>query len=436
MKLKIIDMRNNIIKYCLLLILGTCALYSCGTAKISDIQTITTTNTEAAQKKPYVLLISLDGFRWDYVERFKPPHLSAFIDKGVQAASFIPAFPSKTFPNHYSIATGMYPDKHGIIGNTFYDYEKDATYRVGDRKTVEDGTFYKGTPIWIQANNTGMVTASYFFVGSEANIQGLHPTYYYPYDGNTPNEARVDQVLEWLELPAKKRPHLITMYFSDMDTTGHRYGPNNDDELKKTLFDLDTVLGDLFERVNNTELPTQVIIVSDHGMLEVPMDKYISTAAVKNDAAYTTIDNGAILSLHLKDTDQTDAILKKLQEKKEHYSVYRTADAPYFETTPASKNWGTLQVIPDKGYYFSSARSIAAKKIATQNVFGHHGFDPKLKEMHGIFYAQGPAFKIGYTHPSIQNIHVFPLICKLLDLPIPKEIDGELDVIKGVLKPQ
>ena len=430
-------MSKNSIKQYFILLLAVCTLYSCSTTKVTTpTLKITTSNTTAAQKKPYVVLISLDGFRWDYVQRFKPPHLTAFIDSGVKAQSLIPAFPSKTFPNHYSIATGMYPDKHGIIGNTFYNYEKEATYRIGDRKTVEDGSFYKGTPIWIQANNAGMVTASYFFVGSEANIQGLHPTYFYPYDGSVTNKSRVDQVLKWLELPAVERPHLITMYFSDMDTTGHRYGPNNDEELKKTLFNLDTVLGDLFERVNNTELPTHIIIVSDHGMLEVPIEKYIPTASIKNDSVYTVIDNGAIASIHPKDIGQTDLILKELQEKATHYSVFRTADTPYFENTPTSKNWGSLQVIPDEGYYFSSTRSIAAKKASTRKVFGHHGFDPKLKEMHGIFYAQGPSFKKGYTHPSIENIHVYPLICKLLDLNTPKEIDGKLDAIKTVLKPE
>ena len=192
-----------------------------------------TTNSKASLEKPYVILISLDGFRWDYVEKYKPPHLSNFIKNGVKAESLIPSFPSKTFPNHYTIATGMYPDKHGIIGNSFFSYKKNTTYKLGNRETVEDGTFYGGTPIWILADKNQMVSASYFFVGSEADIQGKHPTYYKIYDGSIKNETRVTQALNWLALPKEKRPHLITMYFSDMDDTGHDFGPNNDTEIKK-----------------------------------------------------------------------------------------------------------------------------------------------------------------------------------------------------------
>ena len=403
---------------------------------VPSVATLTTVNTAAAQKKPYVILISLDGFRWDYVDKYKPPHLTAFIEGGVKAQSLIPAFPSKTFPNHYSIATGMYPDNHGIIGNVFYSYEKDATYKLSDRTTVTDGSFYMGTPLWVQANNAGMVTASYFFVGTEANIQGIHPTYYYNYDKNVSSETRVDQAIDWLDLPAAERPHFISMYFSDMDNTGHRYGPNNDAELKKSLFALDIVLGDLFKRVKDTELPVQIVIVSDHGMLEVPLDKYIPRETVKNDTLYTTIDNGTIVSIHPKDDGELENIFNQLQEKANHFTVYKTKDTPHFEKAPTSKNWGPLQIIPDPGYYFSSIRSIEARKASSRKVFGHHGFDPKLKEMHGIFYAQGTAFKEGYTQPSIQNIHVYPLICKLLGMDIPKEIDGKLEVIQGVLKLQ
>lgn len=427
-------MRTNDKIHSTLLLLAFGLLISCSANRVSTIPTTTTLNTKAAQKKPYVLLISLDGFRWDYVQKYKPPHLSSFIEGGVQAQSLVPSFPSKTFPNHYTIATGMYPDKHGIIGNTFYSYKKEATYRIRDREKVQDGSFYGGTPIWIQANNSGMVTASYFFVGSEANVQGIHPTYYYPYDGSIPNDTRVNQAIQWLELPAEERPHLITMYFSDMDTTGHAYGPNNDEELKKSLYQLDTVLGNLFKGISNTELPVHVIIVSDHGMQEVTVDQYIPTELVKNDALYNTIDNGAIVSIHPKDPTQTDRIYNDLQVKATHYNVFKTEHTPYFEYTPTNENWGALQVIPDEGYYFSSRRSIAAKKASSKKVFGHHGFDSRRKEMHGIFYAKGPNFKKGYTHPSIKNIHVYPLICQLLGLEIPKEIDGELLEINGVLK--
>ncbi|QCX38492.1 alkaline phosphatase family protein [Aureibaculum algae] len=393
-----------------------------------------TTNSKASLEKPYVILISLDGFRWDYVEKYKPPHLSNFIKNGVKAESLIPSFPSKTFPNHYTIATGMYPDKHGIIGNSFFSYKKNTTYKLGNRETVEDGTFYGGTPIWILADKNQMVSASYFFVGSEADIQGKHPTYYKIYDGSIKNETRVTQALNWLALPKEKRPHLITMYFSDMDDTGHDFGPNNDTEIKKTLFELDKNLGDLFKGTAATGLPINIVIVSDHGMMELKTENLIPRETIKNDSLYVTIDNGAIVNIHPKKNVDIDVLLKNLKQKEAHFKVYKTENTPGFEYTPQNKDWGSIQLIPDVGYYFSSKSRIASLKEKNIDKIGIHGPDPKYKDVHGIFYANGPGFKNGYETASFKNIHIYPILCKLLGLDIPNTIDGKLEELKDVLK--
>lgn len=196
--------KRNII-YGLILIIGAITFSSCKSSS-NLVGSTLTINSKASLNKSYLILISLDGFRWDYVEKYKPPHLSNFINNGVKAESLIPSFPSKTFPNHYTIATGMYPDKHGILGNSFYSNKKNLTYKIRNREMVEDGTFYGGDPIWVQADKANMVSASYFFVGSEADIQGIRPTYYKVYDGKIKNEIRVTQVLDWLALPRKKDP--------------------------------------------------------------------------------------------------------------------------------------------------------------------------------------------------------------------------------------
>jgi predicted AlkP superfamily pyrophosphatase or phosphodiesterase len=406
------------------LIISTLLLFSCNKEIVSSIEK--SENHPSVLQKPYLILISLDGFRWDYVERFNPPHLKKFIQSGVQAASLIPSFPSKTFPNHYTIATGLYPENHGLLSNRFYSYEKDKTYKLSDRSVVEDGTWYGGTPIWVQAAKAGMVTASYFFVGTEAAIQDIRPNYYYNYDGKVKNEARVTQALEWLDMPAEKRPHVITMYFSDMDNIGHSYGPNNDAKLKEGLFELDKVLGDLFKGVAQRDLPVNIIIVSDHGMMETPLENYIPVEKVQEEELYFTINNGAMVNIHPKVASQTDSIYHFLKKKEANFKVYKTADTPQFEYTAKNKNWGAIQVIPDKGYYFVPLRTINFQKSNTNQIFGQHGFDPEYKDLHGIFYANGPAFKKGYQHPSIKNIHIYPIMCQLLGLPIPKDIDGKL----------
>ncbi|WKD85879.1 Alkaline phosphatase PhoV [Polaribacter huanghezhanensis] len=427
-------MIKRIFKYSFLVAISCLLFFSCQSKQVISVNGVTVINSKAAQEKPYLILISLDGFRWDYVDRFKPLYLSSFIANGVKAASIIPSFPSKTFPNHYTIATGMYPDKNGIVGNSFYSSDKKEVYSIGNRKLVQEGRFYKGTPIWIAANNAQMVTASYFFVGTEANIQGIKPTYYKDYDGGVKNETRVNQAIDWLQLPAEKRPHLITMYFSDMDDAGHDNGPNNDEKLKQKLFALDVNLGSLFDKVKKTGLPVNIIIVSDHGMAEVKASNYISVDQLKDDTRYLTVDNGAIVYIYPKDDSDEETIYQDLKKKENHFKVYKTADTPGFEYTPTNKDWGTIQVVPDVGYYFARDKKIAAISKYPDKVFGVHGYLPSFKDMHGIFYANGPAFKKGYEIPSVKNIHVYPLMSKILSLEVPATVDGRLDSIKNVLK--
>lgn len=394
----------------------------------------TTTNSPAAQQAPYVILISLDGFRWDYVQRFRPPHLSRFVAGGVQAESLIPCFPSKTFPNHYSIATGMYPEHHGLVDNSFFSPAKNAKYYIGDREKVQDGSWYGGTPLWVLAEKSGMVSASYFFVGSEADVQGVRPSHYHNYDGSVSNEVRVETVLQWLHLPEAKRPHFIAMYFSDMDDIGHAVGPNDDEKLREKLLALDAVLGQLFDGVNATGLPVNIVIVSDHGMAEVPVEQLIPSESIENDELYRTVSNGAIAHLYLHDGVTTEQALDYLRPRQNHWAVYPTAECPAFEFPMQNPNWGDLQVLPELGWYFMPQRVIGFKKTQGKTVMGEHGYDPAYRDLHGIFYANGPAFRPGLTVPSVKNVHIYPVICRILGLPVPADVDGKLEVLEEVLR--
>lgn len=388
--------------------------------------------SESAQ--PHVILISLDGFRWDYVERFQPPNLTHFIVEGVKAESLIPCFPSKTFPNHYSIATGMYPDHHGLVDNSFFHPEKKAEYRIRDREKVQDGSWYGGTPLWVLAEQSGMRSASYFFVGSEADVKGVRPTYYHDYDGSIQNEERVSQALEWLAMPESERPRLITMYFSDMDDIGHRAGPNDDEKLREKLMPLDAILGELFDGVKKTGLPVNIVIVSDHGMHEIKTEKFIPGEVIENDELYRTVHNGAIAHLYLNENKTEKEALDYLKPKEKNWKVYRTPETPGFDFPPKNKNWGDLQIIPDRGWYFKRQRTIGFLESKGVKVGGEHGLDPNIKELNGIFYANGPAFKNGLIVPPVKNIHIYPMICEILNLEVPEEVDGRMEVLKNILK--
>ena len=203
-------------------------------------------NAPEINSRPYVLLISIDGYRYDYTQTISPPTLSRFIEKGVHAEGLIPIFPSITFPNHYTIVTGLRAEKHGIVSNSFWDPITEKTYHIRDRQQVENGSWYQGEPLWVAATKQNMVSASYFWVGSEANIQDIHPSYWVPYDHQKPNRERVKQVLQWFQMPEEKRPHLVTLYFSDVDGAGHAFGPESK-ALKESILHIDKELKFLFD---------------------------------------------------------------------------------------------------------------------------------------------------------------------------------------------
>jgi predicted AlkP superfamily pyrophosphatase or phosphodiesterase len=315
------------------------------------------TGSLAQEKEPIVLLISLDGFRHDYVARFQPPNLSRFIAEGSAAEGLIPSFPSKTFPNHYTIATGMLPEHHGLVDNAFYEPAKDQVYTMGNRDIVQDGYWYGGTPIWVLAEQHGIKAASYFFVGTEAPVQGVRPSYFYDYDGGVPNLTRIAKVFDWLQLPASERPRLITLYFSDMDDTGHRYGPTNDEELKKTLFRLDHELGALFEGLKSFDLPIHVVLVSDHGMAEVKKENIILLEPLTEGIQARVVNNGALAHLHLSDPSEKAAVVELLRKREPHITVDDlSTTANYSDLTSFPQRLGDLLIIPNEGHYLADAR--------------------------------------------------------------------------------
>ena len=199
------------------------------------------TGSLRSQEKPCVIMISFDGFRWDYPDMIKLPTFDSIAGTGVKASSLKPSFPSITFPNHYTMATGLYPDHHGIVANSFYDPVSKKHYSIGNRKAVEDGSFYGGEPIWVTAEKQGIRTASFFWVGSEAPIMDIQPSFWKKYDEKTPFIQRVDTIMAWLSLPEEQRPRLILFYYHEPDATGHHSGPESE-EIKTVLTDLDLKL--------------------------------------------------------------------------------------------------------------------------------------------------------------------------------------------------
>ena len=383
-------------------------------------------NEHQHRDKPYVLLISLDGYRHDYINMYNVPNLRRLAEEGVRAESLIPGYPSETFPNHYGIATGMYPGTHGIVANDFFDRARDARYRLGNIETVEDGSWYGGTPLWVAAEQQGMLAASYFWVGSEADVQGVRPTYYKPYDSSVPHLERIESVLDWLSYPNEYRPHLITLYFSAVDTAGHASGTTSP-QLQRAIERLDSQLGSLFDEIETLDIDVNVFVVSDHGMIDLDPERIVYLDDLVNLNGVRVIGSGAYCFLYLDDAGRRSELYSELKSQENNYRVYRREDTPAY--------WHfTHERIGDLVVDAQAPHSIRLRRMIRDLSAAAHGYDPRrTPEMQGIFYARGPALVRETTIPSFENVHIYPLIMEILGLEIPGEIDGNLNVLERIL---
>jgi predicted AlkP superfamily pyrophosphatase or phosphodiesterase len=420
--------------WCAASCLGQASPATTSTVPISPVITVDHgPNAPQQLSKPYVILVSLDGFRYDYAKRYRAEHLLALGAQGASApGGMLPAYPSITFPNHYTIVTGLYPEHHGIVANSFYDPARKETYSFRDSKSVVDGTWYGGTPLWVLAEQQGMRSASFFWVGSEADIQAVRPTYYLKYDASFPNQKRVEQVLAWLHLPPEQRPHMITLYFSDADTAGHRYGPDSS-QVADAVHELDTEIWRLMDGIKESNLPVDLIVLADHGMVEVKgapihLDQYGF-----NPSGFATVVG---LRLYPKSDEDAQKAYEAMRGKSDKFAVYRRAQVPAYLHFDSNPREGDPVVVPNGPYFINVAADLNG---AEPPPVGAHGYDvTRMPEMKAIFVAAGPDIRHGIELEPFENVNVYPLIAKILGLDITNlktgPIDGKLSVLEGILQ--
>ena len=387
------------------------------------------------QDDSYVLLISFDGFRADYLDWFDTPNMDRFIKNGVRAKGMIPVFVSKTFPNHYSIATGMYAENHGLIGNHFYDQELDDNYTLSDRSKVQDSRFYGGEPIWVTAEKQGLKTASYFWVGTEAPIGGIYPSKWKKYEHNFPFEARIDSIVSWFSLPLKERPRFSLLYFHEPDWTGHEAGPRSQ-ETEAVVSHLDSLFGDLISKLEQLPISNNlnIIALADHGMAEISSERTVDLSAYTNMSQIIQEGSGPYAFLYSKKKNIIEPAIDQLKNA-EHISVYLKNEIPdryHFKNHHRIKD---ALIVADEGWYIQnqaiSSSSTAGEYMPTG---GPHGYDNQLKSMHALFIAQGPAFKNDTVTEPFENVNIYPMIAHILGINPSKKIDGNLNNIKHLLK--
>lgn len=379
----------------------------------------------------YLILISFDGFRWDYLEKTETPNLDRLAANGVKANALIPAFPSKTFPNHYTIVTGLYPGNHGIVANTMYDPVFDATFSLGNREEVQNGRWWGGEPIWVTAEKQGLKTLCNFWPGSEAEIQGVRPAYWIKYDGNVPNEERVQKVLDYLDKPAKERPSFYTIYFSDPDDYGHLVGPDSS-AINVAIQECDARIGQLIAGLEQRDLfdKVNIMIVSDHGMAQLSQDRLIFLDDYLDPTNLKIINWSPVMDIWC-DESEVDSIFNLINGKHPNFSVYKKQDIPERLHYSNNRRIAPIIGIADNGWsitthdYFDSHQSFYTS--------GTHGYDPEHPDMHAFFLAHGPAFKSGVTVPAFENIQLYNLMAKVLDIE-PEPNDEDIETINNVLK--
>lgn len=386
-------------------------------------------NATTQLNKPYVILISADGFRYDYAEKYHAENLLKLSKGGVAAKSMKPSFPSVTFPNHYTVVTGLYPSHHGLVYNQFYDRNRKATYNVSDRKTVKDGTWYGGTPLWVLAEQQGMLSASYFYVADEADIKNVYPTYYYTFNDTVNINSRVNQVVEWLKLPEETRPHLICFYLSNTDHSGHTFGPETSQTAEAVQI-VDKAIGSMAEKVNALGLPVNFVFLADHGMATVDTLTRINIAAMIDTSRFIMRGGSTSMHLYAKDTADILPTYNLLKKKENFFTAYLRGATPakwhYSKTDDRFSRIGDIFIAPQ----YPKVLSGYSGRINP----GAHGFDPSIKKMHAVFYAWGPQIKTGKMIGSFENVHVYPMICELLGLTYTEPIDGDPKVLEKIIR--
>lgn len=378
--------------------------------------------------KPYVILVSFDGFRWDYVDRNITPNIQKMIDEGVHALSLRPSFPSKTFPNHYSIITGMYPENHGIISNRFDNIHTGEDFNM---RTTE-GNWWVGRAFWEAAENNGITTATYFWPGSRLDDPLRRPTYSKEYNHDKPYEERIDSLISWLQYPKEKRPNFLSIYFDETDTQGHRHGPNSKG-INISIQRCDSLVKYLKNSLENIGLidSVNILLTADHGMTEISKERTVNIEQMLAGLDYKATGGDPFMMIQPSEEDREE-IHSRLAENQDHFRFYKREDVPDHYHFSNNGLIYDFVLIADLGWLIVKDRDL--ERWDEYASLGTHGYDNNELDMHGIFIASGPAFKNGYKTGTVWNIDIYPLLCEIFNIPQSKIIDGKLERISHVLK--
>ena len=391
-----------------------------------------TPDRNAVRSRPIVVLIAIDGWRWDYLDRMPAPTLRGLARLGVRAEALVPVFPTLTFPNHYTIVTGLRPAHHGIISNTMLDPGIPGRFTLSDQKVTGNPAWWSGEPIWQTATRQGLKSATMFWPGSDVAIGGRYPTYWRPFVDALPAADRTTQVIDWLRQPDPDRPSLLTLYFSDLDTAGHDEGPDSA-AVATAAATVDAQLARLVKAVDDLDLEARVhwVVVSDHGMSALGADRVIVLDDYIDPSALQIVDIGAWLTFNPVTLSDDDAY-NRIANKHPHLRVFRSSDLPARYGLAGHPRLARIVGLADDGWTVTTRERLSKRETGSP-WGGAHGFDPAFTSMHGLLIASGPRLRTGMRVPAVENVHLYALMCDVLGLQ-PAPHDGDPTIVRGWLR--
>ncbi len=385
----------------------------------------------SAPPAPLLILVSIDGFRPDYLDREITPNLSALAREGVRA-EMRPAFPSLTFPNHYTLVTGLRPDRNGVVNNQMEDPDHPGVvFTLRDRAVNTMPYWWEdATPLWVSAEQQGVRTATMFWPGSEVAIHGVRPSDWVLFDQTLSSAARVDTVVEWLDRPPAERPRFITLYFDTVDTAGHRFGPDSA-ELNAAVQDVDGAIGRLIYELSRRRLTlhTNIVIVSDHGMTPVSDQQVVDMDAIVPPSTLRYVWPPSQLAGIAPNEGESEAVEAALLGRHGHVECWRRDALPAAFHSGTHRRTPPIVCMADVGWTLLSSAYPRPYPVSG----GAHGYDPQDPSMAALFLAHGPAFARDVTLPPFENVDVYPLLATLIGVTPVAATDGDPSTLRRVL---
>ncbi|XP_018553454.1 ectonucleotide pyrophosphatase/phosphodiesterase family member 5 [Lates calcarifer] len=382
----------------------------------------------AGMNRPKLLLLSFDGFRWDYVDRVPTPNFRSIMNEGVTVEQVENAYITKTFPNHYSLVTGLYAETHGIVANEMYDPVLNRSFSMETDSIYDSRWWEEAVPLWVTIQKAGGRSGAAMWPGSDVRIHGMYPTQFLQYNASISFETRVERIIEWFSAPNEEAVDFGVLYWEEPDESGHNLGPQSP-LMDEVIAGIDEKLGFLINELKKAGLYEKVnlIVTSDHGMTQLFTDNIIELDEYVSRDLYTWVDKSPVVGILPKE-GKLEEVYNKLVDANPNMVVYKKEEIPKHFHYQHNNRIMPIIIEAKEGWTVMQNRT-------GPFMLGNHGYDNTLRSMQPVFVARGPAFRQNYVKTSMRSVDLYPLMCHILSIrPMPN--NGSLLNVKDLLYPE